>query len=395
MLWRYHVGMVFPRALRVVQAVESNSQAIKAAQQPAASHVRDSGGLVALLTNQLQVNATSANAMQVPSFVNALKTYTHTISAFPLREYRYDAPVSIRSFLQSPSRVLPYSAVMTRTLSDLLMYDRAYWLVTNRTWDGFPSEIKVMRVADVTDTPAYYGGSVQDQSEPPADPFYYEGRQVPTSDVIKFYGSGEGGWLSVGATAINTAAALEAATILYSETPIPTVALKNSGPDLPAHQIDLLLDAWEEARANRGTAYLSNAIDAQVMGFSARDVQLVEGKNLAATQIARFCNLDPIWVGAGVPGSSLTYSSRVDLYRQLLDTALRPVMNLVEQRLSMPDITPQGHIIKYDTTSFLRANPLDVADLITKLLPTGVITEEEAKLILDLPTLGVYSMSRE
>jgi HK97 family phage portal protein len=252
-----------------------------------------------------------------------------------------------------------------------------------------------MRVEDVTDTPSYYGGSVQDDSEPPADPFYYEGRQVPTSDVIKFYGSGEGGVLANGATAINTAAALEAATILYSETPIPTVALKNSGPDLPAHQVDLLLDAWEEARANRGTAYLSNAIDAQVMGFSARDVQLVEGKNLAATQIARIFNLDPIWCGAGVPGSSLTYSSRVDLYRQLLDTALRPVMMLVEQRLSMPDITPQGHTIKFDTTGFLRANPLDTADLITKLLPTGVITEDEAKMILDLPTLGVYSQSRE
>ena len=38
-----------------------------------------------------------------------------------------------------------------------------------------------MRVEDVTDTPSYYGGSVQDDSEPPADPFYYEGRQVPTS----------------------------------------------------------------------------------------------------------------------------------------------------------------------------------------------------------------------
>lgn len=394
MIWVYHMGMVFPRALNVRRGFES-SQANQAAQASEPSHVRDSGGLIALLRNNLQVTATAADAMQVPAFVNALKMFTHTISSFQLREYRYDAPVAIRSFLQMPSRVLPYSGVMSRTINDLMMYDRAYWLVTRRTWDGFPSEIRVMRVEDVTDSPAYYGGGGQDDSEPPADPFYYEGRQVPTSDVIKFYGDGLGGVLANGATAINTAAALEAATILYSETPIPTVALKNSGPDLPAHQVDLLLDAWEEARANRGTAYLSNAIDAQVMGFSARDVQLVEGKNLAATQIARLFGLDPTWVGAGVPGSSLTYSSRVDLYRQLLDTALRPVMMLVEQRLSMPDITPVGHTIKFDTTGFLRGNPLETADLITKLLPTGVITEDEAKMIIDLPTLGVYSQSRE
>jgi HK97 family phage portal protein len=180
---------------------------------------------------------------------------------------------------------------------------------------------------------------------------------------------------------------------MYSETPIPTVALKNSGPDLPAEQVDALLMAWEEARANRGTAYLNNTIDAQVMGFSARDMSLVDNKNQAAIAIARLANIDPIWIGAGVPGSSLTYSNRVDLYRNLLDTALRPIMALFEQRLSMPDVTPRGRTIKFDTTAFLRANPLETAELITKLLPLGVLTEEEAKMVLDLPTLGVFSMT--
>jgi phage portal protein BeeE len=129
------------------------------------------------------------------------------------------------------------------------------------------------------------------------------------------------------------------------------------------------------------------------MGFSARDVQLVEGKAAAALAIARLANLDPIWVGAGVPGSSLTYSNRVDLYRQLLDTALRPIMQLVEQRLSMPDITPRGHFVRFDTTAFLRGNPSELADLITKLVPLGVLTEEEARAVMDLPTVGVYSMT--
>jgi hypothetical protein len=70
-------------------------------------------------------------------------------------------------------------------------------------------------------------------------------------------------------------------------------------------------------------------------------------------------------------------------------------MHLIEQRLSMQDVTPRGHTIKFDTTSFLRSNPLEIADLIAKLLPLGVLTEEEAKMVLDLPTLGVYSMARE
>lgn len=382
--------MVFPRALAIVRGQESISQTMDAS--PAAAHVRESAGLYALLTNQLATRTNRVTAMQIPAFVDALKTYTHTISAFPLREYRFDQPVAIRPFLQMPSRIYPYASVIQRTLSDLLMYDRAYWLVTERTFDGYPVSIEVMRVEDVIDTPAVFVG-IQENYQPPADPFYYLAKQVPTRDVIKFYGSGEGGWLANGATAISTAASLEAATLMYSETPIPTVALKNSGPDLPAEQVDALLMAWEEARANRGTAYLNNTIDAQVMGFSARDVQLVEAKNMAAVAIARLANLDPVWVGAGIPGSSLTYANRVDLYRGLLDTALRPIMSLFEQRLSMPDVTPPGQVIKFDTTAFLRANPIELADLITKLLPLGVLTEEEAKMVLDLPTLGVFSMT--
>jgi len=381
--------MVFPRALRVVRGQESLSRAMVTAQEPATSHVRESSGLYALLTNQLAGRSTRATAMQVPAFVDALKTYTHTISAFPLREYFDGQPVPARQLLSQPSPIYPYANVIQRTLSDLLMYDRAYWRVIEEDFAGYPESIEVMRVEDVTDLPPYYAGMEANQ-QPPADPFFYLGKQV-TSKVIKFYGSGEGGWLANGATAITTAAALEAATLMYSETPIPTVALKNSGPDLPAEQVDALLDAWEEARANRGTAYLNNTIDAQVMGFSARDVQLVEGKNSASIAIARLANLDPIWVGAGIPGSSLTYSNRLDLYSNLLDTALRPIMNLVTQRLSMPDVTPPGYQIAFDTTSFLRDNTVAIADVITKLLPLGVIDVEEAKTILDLPGLGVFS----
>jgi hypothetical protein len=384
--------MVFPRALHIRRNAEANSLALVAdSAQSAAPNVRESTGLSALLLNQLQYSATRASAMQVPAFVNALKTYSHTISAFGLREYLYDEPIGARSFLNCPCSILPYSAVIQRTISDLLMYDRAYWRITERSWDGYPSTIRVMRVEDVIDTPPGNAGT-DDNSYPPSSPFYHLGSPVPTRDVIKFYGDGNGGWLRNGATAIATAASLEAASNMYAETPIPTVVLKNSGADLPAAQVDALLEAWEEARASRGTAYLNNTIDAQSMGFSARDVQLVEGKAVAALAIARLANLDPIWVGAGVPGSSLTYSNRVDLYRQLLDTALRPIMQLVEQRLSMPDVTPRGHSVRFDTTSFLRGNPTELADLITKLVPLGVLTEEEARSVLDLPTLGIYSM---
>lgn len=389
--------MVLSRALSLVRDQRAIADPFQSGttDAPLVPHVRESGSdIMNLLNNKLQYLSTRNSAMQVPAFVKALKTYSHTISAFPLREYVYSNPIAPRNFLTCPCSVLPYAAVMDRLIGDLLMWDRAYWLVTERTWDGYPSSVQVMRVEDVNDqTPGNAG--LDANAYPPSDPFYWRGTQVPTRDVIKFYGDGNGGWLRNGATAINTAASLEAATLMYSESPIPTVALKNNGADLPAEQVDALLEAWEDARANRSTAYLNSSIEAQTMGFSARDVQLVEGKQAAALSIARLANLDPIWCGAGVPGSSLTYANRVDLYRNLLDTALRPVMALVEQRLSMGDITPRGHEIKFDTTSFLRGNPTELAELVAKLRPLDLITADEARQILDLPGLGVNSLLME
>jgi hypothetical protein len=389
--------MVLSRALSLVRDQRAIADPFQSGTTDAAldPHVRESGSnILAIINNKLQAFSTRSNAMQVPAFVKALKTYSHTISAFPLREYVYGAPIAPRQFLTCPCSVLPYSAVIDRLISDLLMYDRAYWLITERTWDGYPSNVQIMRVEDVLDqAPANAG--IDPSAFPPSDPFYYLGGRVATRDVIKFYGDGNGGWLRNGATAINTAASLEAATLMYSESPIPTVALKNNGADLPAEQVDALLEAWEDARANRSTAYLNSSIEAQTMGFSARDVQLVEGKQASALAIARLAGLDPVWCGAGVPGSSLTYANRVDLYRNLLDTALRPIMALVEQRLSMGDITPRGHEIKFDTTAFLRGNPTELAELVAKLRPLELITEDEARQILDLPGLGVNSLLLE
>jgi hypothetical protein len=333
-----------------------------------------------------------AAALQVPAFVDAMKTYSHTIAGFGLRTYRGGEPIETSQLLITPSSYLPYTSVIARTVENLLLHDRAYWLVIDRTWDGFPREVQVMDVEDVSDL-TMHSTANQNTQFPPVDPFYYIGTPVPARDVIKFYGDGLGGWLSTGAAAINTAAALEAATLNYSEYPMPTVVLKNTGADLPAATVDALLTAWEEARSNRATAYLNSAIEAKGMGWSARDLALVEARNESAIGIARIANLDPVWVGASVSGASLTYSNRVDLYRQLLDISLRPVMDMLTNRLSMPDVTPRGHAVRFDTSGFLRGNATDLGNLVAQLVPLGVLTAEEARTVIDLNTLGLTPTS--
>jgi len=365
------------------------SVAAQTAEAPG-PHVREATALLSAVIGTNGAAITRNTAMKVPAVAKALKTYTAPISAFGLREYRNDEPIAARPFLVCPCNTLPYSAVMARTVTDLLLHDRAYWRVTSRAWDGYPTNISIMRVEDVNDLYVNDTG-IDPNVYPPSDPFYHLGVQVPTRDVIKFYGDGTGGWLKTGANAINTAAALEGAVLMYAQSPVAQVVLKNTGADLPADQVDALLEAWETARADHSTAYLNSTLEAHSMGINPSEMQMDQARNQAAIQIARLANLDPIWTGAGVPGSSLTYSNRVDLYRQLLDTALTPVMRNISERLSMQDVTPRGHSVRFDTTEFLRSNPLELASLVQTLLPLNVITEDEARLILDLPQLGVMS----
>jgi hypothetical protein len=351
-------------------------------------HVREIGDLIHRAVANRGYAVDYRTALSVPAVQKALKTYTHTISAFPLRQYDAAGAEVARPFLRQPCPDTTYAADLQRTVSDLLMFDRAYWRVTERSWDNFPSATVRMPVQEVSDPafPADYGET------PPVQGILWNGVPIPDRDVIRFDGDGTGGWLQSGATIILTAAALEAATMRYSETPMPSVVLKNSGPDLPGDIVDALLDQWESSRTNRSTAYLNSTIDAQsVGGFSPSELQLVEGRNASAIAVARMANLDPTWVGAGVPGASLVYSNRVDLYRQLLDLSLTPIMRLIDERLSMNDCSPRGHRVRFDPSVFLRANPTELAPVIATLVPLGIISEAEARDLLDLPNVGALT----
>jgi hypothetical protein len=164
--------------------------------------------------------------------------------------------------------------------------------------------------------------------------------------------------------------------------------LKNSGADLPGSVVDDLLDAWEVARTNRSTAYLNSTISTETVGgWSPNDLQLTSARDASALAISRAANLDAAWLNATQSGASLVYSNRTDLYRQLLDLSLTPVMSMIAQRLSMNDVTPRGHEVEFDTSIFLRGNPSDIAQLINTLQPLGVLTVDESRELLDLPDL--------
>ena len=380
--------MAFPRSLKVVRDQAQIQSAVAQAVAEPVPYIRDaSGQILAQIQASKTYGVNLGVALQVPAFVKCLKTFTNTISAFPLKEYVGKDQVVARGLLVQPSMQTTYASLMMRTVQDLLLYGFAYWKVESRAWDGYPTEIVWMPYTQVTFTPESTTEAIMDPI-PAYGTVYWNGVPVPPRDIIRFDGDGAGGWLTTMASACNTAAALEAASLRYAEYPVPNVILKNSGADLPGAVVDDLLDAWEAARTNRSTAYLNSTISTETIGgFSPNDMQLVAARDASALAIARQANLDAAWVNATQSGSSVTYQNRVDLYRSLLDMSLTPVMLQISQRLSMNDVTPRGHAVEFDTSVFLRSNPAEIAALIATLRPLDVISIEEARELLDLPDL--------
>ena len=185
--------MAFPRSLKVVRdQAQIQSAAAQAVAEPV-PYIRDAS---AQLLTQIQRSASYGVdlgvALQVPAFVKCLKTFTNTISAFPLKEYVGKDQVVARGLLIQPSMQTTYASLMMRTVQDLLLYGFAYWKVESRAWDGYPTEIVWMPYTQIAFTPDPTTEAVMDPI-PAFGTVYWNGVPVPPRDVIRFDGDGAGG----------------------------------------------------------------------------------------------------------------------------------------------------------------------------------------------------------
>lgn len=326
-------------------------------------------------------------AMQVPAFNRGVRLISGTVAQLPLTEWSDGEPV-VNAFLEQPEAARPRWVTMQRTVRDLILYGKAYWQVApGGITGGFPRFVNQVDF-DRVSAPAgevFIDGQGPFPISNPATP----GASV--GDVIVFDGFHDG-VLITGVDTITTALAQEQASRSYSEAPAPTQILKNtSNYELSDTEIDELLAAYTAARKESAVAYLNGGVDLTTFGYSALDLQLVESRNQSAIQIARLLNLDPFWVGAGVPGSSLTYQNRVDMRQDLVDLTLSDYLVPIEQRISMWDVTPTKlkHVVRFDTSEFLRSNLDARARMAIDLFTAGVIDQDEARaFVSDKPSGG-------
>lgn len=315
-------------------------------------------------------------AMLVPAFARGLQFICGIASSLPLREATPNGdPINAQGFTTWPSYEVgvPRITTIAQTVADLVCAGKAYWLITEAQWNGYPARVRRIDPTEVSDGPT----AEPSKDDPEREEVFWTiaSKRVPSSEVIDF-NTGHAGALKHGWFTLNTAINLEAAANRYALSPLPQIALKSVGLDLDDDEITELLDRWETARRTRGTAYLNSVVDTKEFGWSSSELQLTEARQHAATEIARLLNLDPVWVGAQAGGTSITYSNQQDRNQSLLDGTIMPLLRTIEQRLSM--LTPD-RVFRFDSVAFLRANLTDRVAAYTDYLAAGVLTVEEVR----------------
>jgi len=296
--------------------------------------------LAGYTSDQLPAVVTREDALSVPAFANGHRLLTSLAGQLPLRAYRDDGgepTFETRTFLEVIDPDLPPGWSVSRTVDSLLFTGQAFWYVKARWSTGYPRFVQWVDPGRVKRTEQ---GAWIDSTE------------IDPADLIVFYGL-QDGVLRTGAEAIATALANVRQVRRYADNPLASSHLVDAEGNEPLEAADArdFLQAYTDAVKARGHAYLGG-LRLETVGWSARDLQMVEVKQQDAVEMARILGLPGKYVLANEGGSSLTYSNLQEVRRDLIDMAGAALLTPIEQRLSMGDVSPGGTRVKFDADSF-------------------------------------------
>lgn len=290
---------------------------------------------------------TRGQALSWPALNNGIRVYTNIGSQLPLlAESDLGVSDDTATFLDTLDPSMPSGWTVGRTIEALIEYAAAYWVTTSRYATGFPRTVEFVDNELVTEHSSQLGNGLTR-----VDHYSVGGEKWLPRDVIVFSGIMPG-ILSVGAASIRTALANLHAARMYAENPAPHMYLTDTEGAEVLEEDDAVeyLQALTDAVRTHGTAYLGGLAITQV-GWSARELQLVDARHADAVEAARLLSLPTFYVAAPNQGSSLTYSNQVDIRRDVI-SALHNFAGPIEGRLSLPDVTPRGTKVRFDSASF-------------------------------------------
>jgi HK97 family phage prohead protease len=322
-------------------------------------------------------------ALQVAA-VQRARNELCSIACLPIRQYR-GLDVITSPLLRQIDPDVANVVTLAATVEDLVFEGIAWWRVTARDFRRFPMSARHVPVASVSlDPPAGSAPAPLPSGVDPGAPagryVWVDGVQVPAADMIRF-DSPNPGLLNANARSIRRALALDRLAQMYANNPRPLEILRakdSPGVDpVDDDEVPGILATWASYRRASSTAWLPENVEREDVSPSVSDLQLVQLQAQVTLEIANGTGLDP--EDLGVSTTSRTYFNAVDRRVSKIQEGRMPVMKAITDRLSMGDVTPHGHEVRFDLSEYLTADPVSQTQYWEAMQRMGVMDAAEIR----------------
>lgn len=337
----------------------------KAAISPAPAKAAAAGGYT---PNQAGVNLIGQyytyfegearnRAMSVATISRARDLMASVIACMPLKMYNEmwngdemeQIDIAPRTWLRQPDPSVTYNFLMAWTFDDLFFFGRAFWYITARTQDGYPTAFTRLPAGSVNTTdqagPVWYG---------PSKEIYFQGQMLDPKDVVQFLSPVQG-ITYMSEQTVATALKLEAARYRNAESSIPAGVLKQTGGEpLSATELADLASAFNAARATNQTAALNEFLSYTETTATPDKMLLIDAANYQALECARLTNVPPYLVG--VSTGSYSYQSSEQARADLYIFGVKAYADCIAATLSQNNVLPRGTYVKFDADEYLIEN---------------------------------------
>ena len=351
---------------------------------------------VAAALRDLRLGAviTEEEALSIPTASACVNLIAGTVAQLHAVRFRGNErlPSGVLLTDPDPAHGATWAQTIQRTAADLVLHGRAAWLILARNPDQASEQNPYGLPVRARHVPARYVAQIRSQNLTDRDPvegYNVAGTRVDPHAVI-YFDAGRPGVLESGARALLQAYELEEAARRMASVELPAGVLVGTGHELSQAEADALVTGFTAARKANAIAYLQN-VEYQRTDLSAHDLQMTEARANAATEICRLIGPTPVaLVGASPTGgaSALLYANVSSNMAQFVQTAVAPILAVIESTLSADTVTPHGQEVRFDVQAFLRSSPDAAAAYVTDLLAAEVIDTTEARSYLGIPPTG-------
>jgi phage head maturation protease/phage portal protein BeeE len=318
-------------------------------------------------------------AMSVPAVKRIRDLICGTLGTLRLKKHDARRRIVPSELLDQPEYDVARSVTMTRVVEDMLFEGRAWLRVTEFDASGYPSKVVRLEPRSVTvrETARVYvarDGLTQGQAS----------EFVPDAELIRI-DSPNDALLVAGARAIRAALSLDRAASRYADSGMPLGYFTPAdGVDPEDDDVEEMLDDWEDAIARRAWPYLGAALNANQLQWTPEQLQLASARDYAVLELSRIGGVDPEELG--VSTTSRTYANAEQRRLDLIDFTLGAYVVAIEDRLSMPDVTPPGYTVHAEYGGFLRSDTLSRMQTYETGRKVGVFDDERIAELEDIPT---------